>query len=55
LRALKAFGAFAQEPIQFGAILRDAQPLQKFLELTLLVFKATQCVGAVFVERAIFA
>ena len=51
----RRFGAFAQELIQFGAILRYAQPLKEFLELALLVFKAAQRFGAVFVERAIFA
>ncbi len=47
--------ALVQELIQFGAILRGAEALQKFLEFAFLVFKAAQGFRTVLIERTIVA
>jgi hypothetical protein len=54
VRARRA-AAFVQELIQFGAILRRAEPLQEFLEVSFFIFEATQRFRTVLIERTIVA
>ena len=43
------------ELVEFRLVLGVAQPFEEFEELALLVLEPAQCLGAVFVERAIAA
>ncbi len=47
--------ALGQELVELGAILGEAQPLEEFLELALLLFEPPQRLGPVFIESAIAA
>src|SRR5262249_8449338 len=43
------------ELVELGLVAGEAQSLKEFLELTLLVFKTPQRLGAIFVERVVTA
>jgi hypothetical protein len=47
--------ALVHELIELGAIPGNAETLQEFLELALLVFEPAQCLSAIVIESAIAA